>query len=85
MESRIIDWHAALTHVVDRSPVPNGLRLRFDQNAPLADISRLAAAEVECCSFFTMNLDLDRDGVTLEVTAPADAQPFLESLFGAPA
>lgn len=82
MQGRITEWQTVLSHVVDRAPIPNGLRLTFGENPSLTELSRLAAAEVECCSFFRINLGFDRRGVILEVTAPEEAQPLLDSLFG---
>lgn len=85
VRTRVAEWAAVLAHVVDRTPVPHGLRLTFGDDPPVAEISRLAAAEVACCAFFTMRLAFDGRGVTLEVTAPPDGGAVLEALFGAPA
>jgi hypothetical protein len=39
-------------------------------------------AEHDCCPFFGFAVRVDGRGVALEVTAPADAQLLLESVFG---
>jgi hypothetical protein len=41
------------------------------------------AAEQDCCQFFEFAITVDRRGVALEVRAAAEAQPIVESLFGA--
>jgi len=46
---------------------------------------RLAAAEQDCCQFFTFAITIDSRGVALEVRAPDDALPVLHTLFGRPA
>lgn len=82
VQGRVEEWHALLAGVVDRQPIPNGVRLVFGTPAPLAEISRLAAAEHGCCSFFAFAITVDGRGVALEATAPADAHEMLEALFG---
>lgn len=82
MEARVEEWHALLDHVVERRPIPDGVRLLFGSPAPLDEITRLAAAELGCCSFFAFAITVDGRGVALEATAPADGQPVLEALFG---
>jgi hypothetical protein len=54
-------------------------------DAPLADVARLAAAEQDCCRFFSFALTVDERGVALEVRAPDDALSLVEALFGAEA
>jgi len=43
----------------------------------------LVAAEQDCCQFLRFAITVDVRGVALEVTAPDDARPIVESLFGA--
>ncbi|MFP3907277.1 MAG: MerR family transcriptional regulator [Acidimicrobiales bacterium] len=83
MGARVQDWQGVLASVVDRQPLAGGLRLNLDDDAPLEDIARLAAAEHECCPFFDFALTVDRRGVALEVTAPEDGQDVLVAAFGA--
>jgi hypothetical protein len=40
------------------------------------------AAEQDCCRFFTFAMTLVGDEVVLEITAPVDAQPFVDALIG---
>ena len=48
---------------------------------PLSELIRLAAAEQDCCQFFTFAITIDSRGIALEVRAPRDALPVLHSLF----
>ena len=82
--SRLDEWQALLSRVSTKAPIPGGLRLTFEQDAPVAEIARLAAAEQECCRFFSFTITIDDRGVALEVTAPPDAEPIVASLFGVP-
>jgi DNA-binding transcriptional MerR regulator len=82
MQGRVEEWHALLTAVDHREAVPNGLRLSFGDGAPLVEIARLAGAEFDCCPFFSFTISIDARGVALEVTAPADGQVLLDSVFG---
>lgn len=83
MEARIATWQAPLS-TATRGTVPSGLWLRFPPPAPLARVTQLAEAEQECCGFFTFTITIDTQGVTLEVTTPADGQKMLQHVFGTP-
>jgi DNA-binding transcriptional MerR regulator len=85
MPDRIAEWQALLSTVLTRSAVPGGVRLTFSDDVPLAEVARLAAAEQDCCRFFSFALTLDERGTALEVRAPEDALPLVEALFGAAA
>jgi len=85
MQARVADWQALLAGVEHREPITHGLRLHFGHAGPLAEIGRLAAAEHECCPFFTFAITIDGRGVALEVTAPPDGHALLELVFGQPA
>jgi hypothetical protein len=67
----------------DRDPLPDGIRLRFSRDIDVAALSRLAADELTCCGFFTFNIRMHADAVTLEVRGPANAQPAITALLGA--
>jgi MerR family copper efflux transcriptional regulator len=81
-EQRLAEWKDVLSHVRARRIISSGLRLEFDATAPVGAIATLAAAEQECCAFFDFTLRVDRDGIALEVGAPADAAPMLHDVFG---
>ena len=85
MPGRLDEWKRLLEHVVRREPIEGGLRATFAQATPLDELMRLAAAEQDCCQFFTFAITVDTRGVALEVRAPEDALPVLQSLFGTPA
>jgi len=84
MRSRLDEWQRLLEHVEHREPIENGLRATFGSATPLDELMRLAAAEQDCCQFFTFAITIDSRGVALEVRAPQDALPVLHSLFGRP-
>lgn len=84
VDARVAAWQAILTDVEHRQSIPGGLRLGLAAGASVGEIARLAAAEHECCHFFAFALTMDDRGIALEVTAPADGQPVLDALFGAP-
>jgi DNA-binding transcriptional MerR regulator len=85
MPGRLTDWQALLASVQERAAVPDGMRLTFGPGVTVTDVARLAAAERECCQFFSFAITMDGRGFGLEVTAPAEAQPILDALFGIPA
>ena len=85
LRGRLADWQALLAEVDRREPIANGVRLTFASTAPAADLMRLTAAEQDCCQFFAFAITVDTRGIALEVTAPAEASPIVESLFGAAA
>lgn len=85
MAVRITEWQVLLEEVEDRLSIPDGVRLVFGAAAPLAEISRLATAEYDCCSFFAFVITVDGRGIALEVTAPTEGRALLESVFGVPA
>ncbi len=85
MRGRLDEWQRLLEHVVRREPIERGLRATFGGATPLDELMRLAAAEQDCCQFFTFAITVDTRGVALEARAPDDALPVLQSLFGTPA
>lgn len=79
---RAVEWQTVLADVVDRTAIPGGVRLALRPHVDLAEIGRLARAEWVCCSFYTFAITVDGRGMALEVTAPAEARPLVDSLFG---
>lgn len=84
MAGRVGEWKAVAALAVSRSELDGGVRLEFGPvaSAPVAELARLAAAELACCSFFSFALTLDGRGAGLEVTAPAEAAELVAGLFG---
>jgi DNA-binding transcriptional MerR regulator len=83
MPERMADWEGLLASVRTRDLIDRGLRLEFDEGVRAADVATLAAAEQTCCSFFEFAVTVDGRGVGLEVQAPDEARPILDTLFGA--
>ena len=85
MPGRLDEWQALLTHVVRRDHLPSGVRATFGPQVPLDELIQLAAAEQDCCRFFDFAITVDSRGIALEIRAPDDALPVLQTLFGVPA
>jgi hypothetical protein len=82
LRGRLEDWQSLLTHAVDRREIEGGVRVEFDAGVPADQLMRLVAAEQDCCQFFRFAITVDTRGIALEVTAPPDARPIVDSLFG---
>ena len=80
-DDRVEAWRDVLSGAVERAEIPGGTRITFGSPAPLERLARLAADEHECCRFFAFAITVDERGVALEVTAPDEASPLVESLF----
>ncbi|MDA2806088.1 MerR family transcriptional regulator [Nocardiopsis suaedae] len=81
MDERIGRWRLLL-HGARREEIPGGLRLSLPAGRA-ADAAGLAAAEQECCGFFTFTLHLQDGRVLLDVRAPDGARDLLTEVFGA--
>lgn len=91
MAARLDDWQELLAGTADlmsgvtrRTAVEGGLRLEFGPGVDVGELARLAAAEQDCCRFFSFAIAIDGRGVALEVRAPADAADVVTAAFGAP-
>ena len=82
MRGRVEERQTLLGSVTSREPVDGGVRCVFGGTVPIDELMRLAVAEQACCRFFVITITVDSDGTTLEVRAPIDARPIVESLFG---
>ncbi|MGH8873197.1 MAG: MerR family transcriptional regulator [Acidimicrobiia bacterium] len=79
---RIEDWRTTVAQAERRDPLSDGIRLRFPRSVDVTALSTLAAEEQTCCGFFTFNIGIHADTVTLDITGPADAQPVITAMFG---
>jgi DNA-binding transcriptional MerR regulator len=84
MEGRIAEWQSLLSHVERQEPIDGGVRFVFAGTVPIGELTRLVAAEQECCQFFRFAITVDTRGVALEVRAPEEALSMVESMFGTP-
>jgi MerR family copper efflux transcriptional regulator len=82
MKGRVDDWQALLAHVERRERIDDGVRSVFAASVPVSDLIGLVAAEQDCCQFFRFSITVDTRGIALEVRAPQDARPIVESMFG---
>lgn len=80
---RLDDWNAALADAT-RTAIEGGVRVELG-DIDIADLVRLAAAEQDCCRFFSFRITIDERGHALEVTAPAETTDIVHAAFGAPA
>jgi len=83
MTGRIADWQSLLGHVERRESIEGGVRSVFAPSVPADELIRLVAAEQDCCPFFRFVITVDTRGLALEVRAPEDVRPIVESMFGA--
>ena len=80
---RVVDWQALVPRATSREPITGGVALTFDASPELvADVARLAAAEQDCCAFFTFTVRLTTGRVRLEVQAPPEAADVVAAMFG---
>jgi DNA-binding transcriptional MerR regulator len=82
---RLQDWQRVLSSATGRTSVPDGVRVAFDRDVDVAALAALAAAEQACCSFFRFDIGIGFDGITLDVTGPAESQQVITAVFGAAA
>ncbi|MDT0304109.1 MerR family transcriptional regulator [Streptomonospora wellingtoniae] len=77
---RIGRWRAALADA-RREEVEGGLRAELPAERA-GQVADLAAAEQRCCAFFSFALHFAHDSVVLEVRAPSEGRPMLDTVFG---
>ncbi|MBW3668971.1 MAG: hypothetical protein KY443_07125 [Actinobacteria bacterium] len=81
LPARLAAWHAVVGESVAEEPVEGGVRLRFARTPGLpARLAALAEAEQGCCGFFEFRVGLTPEDVTLDITAPPDARPLIDTL-----
>jgi len=80
---RVTEWRQVVGQATGRAALENGVALELPPDpALLAEVSRLAAAEADCCAFFDFTVRITNAGVRFEVRAPDEAQPVVAALFG---
>ncbi|ADG73336.1 transcriptional regulator, MerR family [Cellulomonas flavigena DSM 20109] len=80
---RISDWQALVARATLREHVAGGIALTFSASPALAaEVARLAAAEQDCCTFFTFTIQMTTGQVRLEVQAPPGAADVVAAMFG---
>jgi hypothetical protein len=71
-----------MARATGREQIEGGVRIRFGPEAGLAaTVADLAQAEQACCAHFEFALSIGAETVTLDVRAPFDIEPMLDSLF----
>ena len=74
-------------HAVQRTPLPQGMRLRFSATAErMRQIDAVVRRERECCPFleFRIGLALGGSSLTLDVTGPDGTVTLLAQLLDQP-
>ena len=74
-------------HAVQRTPLPQGMRLRFPATAErMRQIDAVARRELECCPFLEVRVGLALGGssLTLDVTGPDGTSTLLAQLLDQP-
>ncbi|MEO7836932.1 MAG: hypothetical protein ABIS21_04760, partial [Acidimicrobiales bacterium] len=80
---RIHDWRSLMARATGREWVEGGVRVRFGAEDGLAaTVAGLAQAEQACCAHFDFAVGIGSNSITLEVRAPFDVEPLVDSLFG---
>ncbi len=65
-----------------RTPIAGGESLTFASGPRTEERLRAAvAAEASCCPFLRMDLRSEPDGLVLDITGPAEAEPIIAELF----
>ena len=83
MPDRLDEWRAVLGQATARTAGADGsMRVEFADGVDVGHLATLAAAEQQCCEFFSFALTLDERGIALEVGAPAEAADIVAVLFG---
>jgi hypothetical protein len=83
MHERITEWQTVIGRATGRQPADSGVTLTFDHDPDLAvELTRLAAAEFACCSFFTFTLGVGPPGMHFTVSAPDEARDVVAAVFG---
>lgn len=82
---RAARWRALLDiHLLSRTATTLGQRLALSSDpAVAAELDALIAAERDCCSFLTLNVERFDDALILDITGPPDAAAIVETMFGA--
>jgi hypothetical protein len=71
----------AATTRVERTELPDGLRLVFDRAPGVeAELAALVETERECCAFADWTLSVNPDQVVLDITAAGDAIPVVQAI-----
>ena len=77
---RLAEWRDLLAEA-RREPIDGGVRVRLPRTAA-ASAAALAAAEVQCCAFFTFTLHIGEGEALLDARAPAGRLAALSALVG---
>jgi hypothetical protein len=86
MSDRLAEWQAILDRARSRTATrDDALRVEFDDEIALGELTRLVAAEQRCCAFFAFAITVDSRGIGLEVRVPDGATDIVTALFGQPA
>ena len=81
---RVAEWRDLIAQG-EVEQFEDGLRVAFDRSTEITEqIARLCAEEVQCCSFFTFNIEITVLGIALRVGVPdrPEAKALSTMIFG---
>ena len=81
LRERMAEWRRLRGRATSVSTIPGGVRLAFESSEPMTRIADLAAAESECCSFYTFTLLIEGSARELQIRAEG-AEPAVHALIG---
>ena len=89
VRERIDEWTSVVERAAETEGHDTGVRLRFHDGSEedearnlLPRLAALAAAEHECCPFFSFVVSLNADGASIDISAPPTARPLVDMLLG---
>jgi DNA-binding transcriptional MerR regulator len=83
LRTRLAEWRGLRDRSVSVHELTGGgVRLRLADEEPIDDVTRLAAAESECCSFYRFTLTVDGPERSLAIDAGTDGTPAVRALLG---
>jgi MerR family copper efflux transcriptional regulator len=81
LRERLAEWRRLRDRATSVAIIPGGVRLAFESTEPMTPIADLAAAESECCAFYTFTLLFEGPARGLEIRAEG-AEPAVHALIG---
>jgi MerR family copper efflux transcriptional regulator len=84
LRERLAAWHALRDEAVSIDALDDAIRLRFPEDHPLTEMTRLVDLESECCPFYRFTIRVAGADRALEVDAGQGRLPAVRALLGLP-